>query len=218
MSLGTPSSVMLSRWTSPVSRTNTHPGANARAPANHSRRAPDTYRALASLPRISASTSRSAIASSTRARRSPITPTPAFWARNWLSEPPFSRPKRGGSCRVGRVGVVGQELVAGVGDGDDLLAAVAAGAVRPRDRLDHEHHPRREHDALVEVGAEVGADERRLRAVDADPVGEIEVREPRPAPVARGRERSTREVAAGRAGRGHSEDGVDDLLPPAELV
>src|SRR5439155_6591457 len=210
MSPGTPSSVMLSRWTSPVSRTNTHPGANARAPASHSRRAPDTYRALASLPRISASTSRSAIASSTRPRRSAVMPTPAFWARNWLSEQPFSRPKRGGSCRVGRVRVVRQELVVGVGHGDDLLAAVAAGAVGPRDRLDHEHHPRREHDALVEVEAEVGADERRLRAVDADPVGEVEVWEPRPSPVAGGRERGAGEVAAGSAGRGHGEHGVDD--------
>ena len=67
----------------------------------------------------------------------------------------------------------------------------------PDHRLEDEHHARLQHKRRVEVGAEIGADERHLGAVGADPVCEIEVRQPRARAVrpcprrARGRPRST---------------------------
>jgi hypothetical protein len=55
---------------------------------------------------------------------------------------------------------------------------VSGEAVVPNHRFEHEHHPRREHERLVEVVAEVRTDERHLRAVGADAVREIEVGQP----------------------------------------
>src|SRR5207253_297584 len=60
ISAGTPKSVTLIRWTAPVSRTTTQPGANGRVPASQRRVAPDTNRALPSRPSTSTSTSRRA--------------------------------------------------------------------------------------------------------------------------------------------------------------
>ena len=69
-----------------------------------------------------------------------------------------------------------------LGDRDDVLGPEPGLAVVPDHGLEHEHVAGREHDRRVEVVAEIGADERRLRAVGAGAVREIEVGEPRRPP------------------------------------
>src|SRR3954452_437464 len=71
------------------------------------------------------------------------------------------------------VRVVGHRLPAVLGDDEDLLGAVAAGAVLPDDRLQHEHHAGREHERGIEGLADVAADVWHLGAVDAEPVTEV---------------------------------------------
>src|SRR5205823_2892351 len=61
-------------------------------------------------------------------------------------------------------------------------------------------------------------DEGRLRAVDPDAMGEIEMGEPGPTLLAVRGNRGAREVAACGAGLGDRQHRVDDVLPPAELV
>src|SRR4051794_28966859 len=83
----------------------------------------------------------------------------------------------GASERVVRV--VGHRLVTVLGDEQALLGPVAAGAVLPDDRLQHQHHAGGEDERCVERLADVAADVRHLGAVDAETVAEVEVRHPR---------------------------------------
>src|SRR4051812_8998190 len=67
----------------------------------------------------------------------------------------------------GVVRVVGHRLPAILGDDEYLLGAVAAGAVLPHDRLEHEDHAGGEHERGVEDFTDVAADVGHLGAVDA---------------------------------------------------
>ena len=58
---------------------------------------------------------------------------------------------------------VTEHFVPVVGDDDDLLGAEPADAFFPGDRLEHQDHAGREHEAGVELGAEVGADDTASR-------------------------------------------------------
>src|SRR5579883_1462301 len=75
------------------------------------------------------------------------------------------------------VTIGGQLLETGLGDVDDLLAAIAADAVAPYHRLQHEDHARSEHVGIVERPPQIGADNRRLRAVYPQAVAQIVVSE-----------------------------------------
>ena len=108
------------------------------------------------------------------------------------------------------VGMIAQRLPAVAGDGDDLLGPVAGGAVIPDHRLEHEDHPGCEHDRLVELVAEVGADQRHLGALGADTVGEVEVRQPRHDAVV-GFDGDPGEIPARGAGLALLEHGVHDV-------
>src|SRR3954453_793700 len=79
----------------------------------------------------------------------------------------------------GVVRVVSHRLPAILGDDEDLLGAVAAGAVLPHDRLEHEDHAGGEHERGVEDLTDVAADVGHLGAVDAEPMAQVEVRHPR---------------------------------------
>src|SRR3954451_7189677 len=65
---------------------------------------------------------------------------------------------------------VGHGLPAVLGDDEDLLRAVAAGAVLPDDRLQPQHPAGCQDELLVDGLADVAADEGHLGAVDAEPV------------------------------------------------
>src|SRR4051794_3209597 len=77
------------------------------------------------------------------------------------------------------VRVVGHGLPPVLGDDENLLGAVAARAVLPDDRLEHEDRPGYEDEGRVEGLADVAADVGHLGAVDAEPVAQVEVRHPR---------------------------------------
>src|SRR5262249_23115681 len=184
-SAGTPASVTLIRCTARVARTTTQPGANGRVPASQRRVTPATNRALPSRPSARTSTSRRAISSSVRT-----------------------------SPSATRASVAGAEvLVTVLGDGDDLLGTEPGIAVLPHDRLEHQHHPRRHDEPVVELSAQVGPDQRHLRAVRADPMGQVQVREPRAARLAG--LCGPGQVAGGRTRLQHVEAAVDDLAPTA---
>src|SRR5215207_906375 len=188
ISAGTPKSVTLIRWTAPVSRTTTQPGANGRVPDSQRRVASDTNRALPSRPSTSTSTSCLAISASARASPS-ATRSPVAGA---------------------------QPFVPVVGYRDDLLGPEARLAVVPHDRLEHQHHARCQHERVVEVVAEVGPDEGHLGAVRADAVGEVQVREPRATPLVPAC--GAHEVPGGRARLEDVETAIDDLAPAHRLV
>src|SRR6478609_10043266 len=135
MSSGIPSSQVLFKWMSPVDLTTMQMGPNGRVPATHSWGAPVTYRTLACRPSTSTSRSWASICASARSRL-PI--------RNARSSGRIS-------VAIGGIGVVGQRHVAVLGDNHNLLASIAAGAVFPDHRLEHQHHSCREHEVVVEL-------------------------------------------------------------------
>ena len=103
-----------------------------------------------------------------------------------------------------------------LGDDDDLFAAIAAGAVFPHHRLEHQHHSRLEDEVVVELVAEIGSDHWGFGGVHTDAVAKVEVRQPRPGAAVGFRCRPA-QFACGGAGAGDVEDRVHDLPPLAEL-
>src|ERR1700733_1750348 len=90
-----------------------------------------------------------------------------------------SRPSGETSVAIGRIGVVGNPDTAVFGDHPDRPTAVAAGAVFPHHRLQHQRHPNGEDEVVVELLTKIGADHGWLGGIDADAVPEIEVWKPR---------------------------------------
>src|SRR6188508_3155276 len=80
------------------------------------------------------------------------------------------------SIAIRRIGIVGDPRVSVLGGDHDLLAAVAARAVLPDHRLEDQRHADREDEAVVELLAQIGSDQRRFGGVGADAVTQIEVR------------------------------------------
>ena len=74
----------------------------------------------------------------------------------------------------------------GVGDGHDVLGPVPGKPVVPDHRFEDQDHARAHDQRRVEGLAEVGADEGHLGTVGPDPVGQVEVLQPRPDPVVGG--------------------------------
>src|SRR3954453_1707299 len=114
------------------------------------------------------STPSASISASTRSRRAVRSRAVSGWTS--VAVTPTSE---------GVVRVVGHRLPAILGDDEDLLGAVAAGAVLPHDRLEHEDRAGGEHERGVEDLADVAADVGHLGAVDAEPMAQVEVRHPR---------------------------------------
>src|SRR4029077_13956957 len=158
-----PSSQVLFKWISPVARITVQISPNGRVPATHSCGAPEKYRTFACRP--STSTSR---------------PCASIWA-SARSPLPIRKARSSGriSIAIGGIWVVGQRHVAVFGDNHNLLASIATGAVLPNHRFEHQHHPGREHEIVVELLAEICSDHRHFSGVGADAVSEIEVRQPR---------------------------------------
>src|ERR1700761_3778805 len=200
MSSGTPSSQVLSRWIAPVPRTSTQAGPNGRVPATQSCCAPVTYRTLAPRPKTRTSRSWAAICSSAR------------WRRPDRSVRSSGRT----SVAIGVIGVVGQANPAFLGDHQDLFAAIAAGAVFPHHRLQHQHHPGLQNEILVELLPQIGSDHGHFGGIDADTVTQVEVRQPRLG-TAVGLDRRPAQIRSGGTGFGHTQDGADDLEPLVEL-
>src|SRR5882757_2361525 len=158
MSSGMPSSHVLFRWISPVDRTTVQIGPNGLVPATQSCGAPEKYRTLAWRPSTSTSRSCASIWASARSRRLILK----------------ARSSGRISSAIGGVGVVGQRHEAVFGDNDDLLASIAAGAVRPDHRLQYQHHAGGEHELVVEFLAQIRSDHRHFSRVRADTVTQIE--------------------------------------------
>ena len=143
-------------------------GANGRVPATHSCGAPVTYRTLAWRP-----------------EHQHVEVVGLHLRQRALAPPGAQRQVVGQDLSahavvsVRCVGVVGDGLIAVLGDDHDLLAAVAAGAVLPDDGLEHEHHARREDEVVVELLAQIRSDHRHFGGVGADAVAQVEVRQPR---------------------------------------
>ena len=78
----------------------------------------------------------------------------------------------------GGVAVGAEPFVAVFGDGHDLFAAVAADAVDPDDRFEHERHAGHQLDGVLVLEAELGPDERRFGGVTAGAVREVELLQP----------------------------------------
>src|SRR3954470_24172446 len=117
---------------------------------------------LATRPRTSRSRSCASIAASRRARRP------------WRSAGPSGT----GSVAIGVVRVVGEADTAVLRDDVDVLRPVAAVALVPHDRFDHEDGAGGEDVAPVVAVTEVGPHVGRLRALEAEAVPEVEVRHP----------------------------------------
>src|ERR1700742_5150855 len=114
-----------------------------------------------------------------------------------------SRPSGETSVAIGRIGVVGNPDTAFFGDYHDLLTAVAAGAVFPHHRLQHQRHPDREDEVVVELLTQIGADHGWLGGIDADAVSEVKVWKPRLGSAVGG-DRRPREIPRRRTGFGHA--------------
>src|ERR1700744_1893398 len=104
---------------SPLEPTSTHIGPNGRVPAIHSCGAPVTYRMLACRPSTRMSRLCARICASARSRRPVRKP-----GASGTTSVAIARTVRG-------VGIIGDGHVSVLGDDDDLLAAIAAGAVLP---------------------------------------------------------------------------------------
>src|ERR1700761_2870753 len=139
---------------SSVARTNAHIGPNGRVPAIHSCGAPVTYRMLACLPNTNTSSSYSAIWASARSRR-PV--------RKALASGEIS-------FAIGGIGVVGNRRESVFGNDQDLLTAIAAGAVFPDHRFQHQDHSGWKDEVVVEFLAEIGSDHWRLGRIRSDAV------------------------------------------------
>src|SRR3954453_17287480 len=130
------------------------------------------------------STSSASISASTRSRRAVRSWPASAWTSLVVLRAREEVVLRGREEAVtpaseGGVRVVGHRLPAILGDDEHLLGAVAAGAVLPHDRLEHEDRAGGEHERGVEDLADVAADVGHLGAVDAEPMAQVEVRHPR---------------------------------------
>src|SRR3546814_1963791 len=118
---------------------------------------------LATRPSTSRSRSWASIASKSRAR---LPSRSAGWSGV-------------GSDAIGVVRVVGEVHAAVLRDDEHVLGSVAAVALVPHDRFDHQDRAGLEDLASVVGVAQVGADVGRLGAVEPEAVAYVEVRHPR---------------------------------------